>query len=308
MVLGQIGRDLVLEVAHWPGAGGAADVRSRRELLGGKGANQAVGLAQRGIRVALCGVVGADPVGAWLLEQAARDGIDTTCVVRRGSSALLVDITDGHGTRRLFEHVPDEALLQPGDVATSDDLAARLAAAEVVCLQAQQPGRALRAALLHVTGARVVVDGALVGEAAEMVLHRADVVRLDAAEATQLAAGELRDLADVRGFAAQLRARGPDVVCVATTRPGGDLVVWAGGEEFFAHDGRAVDPTGAGDAFVVGLVAAMRDGASVPDAGRAAVDSAGRAVLTVGGRPEPSPQGRGPRYPPAAEPSSPAPE
>jgi ribokinase len=272
-------------VADWPDAGDAAEVRSRRELLGGKGANQAVGLAQRGVPVALCGVVGTDAVGAWLLEQATRDGIDTGCVLRRGSSALLVDITDGRGTRRLFEHVPEEALLRPGDVAANGELAGRLAAADTVCLQAQQPGRALRAALRHVTGARVVVDGALVGEAAEPVLNRSDVVRLDVAEAAQLADGELRDLDDVRGFAGQLLSRGPELVCIAVAQPAGDLVAWPGGEEFLGHDGPVVDPTGAGDAFVVGLVTALRDGAGAVEAGAAAVRAAGRAVQKIGGRP-----------------------
>jgi ribokinase len=42
VVLGQIARDLVLRVDEVPGPGESAPVRSRREMLGGKGANQAV--------------------------------------------------------------------------------------------------------------------------------------------------------------------------------------------------------------------------------------------------------------------------
>jgi len=38
-------------------------VYQRRELLGGKGANQAVALAQLGMRPALAGVVGEDQIG-----------------------------------------------------------------------------------------------------------------------------------------------------------------------------------------------------------------------------------------------------
>jgi ribokinase len=40
VVVGQVGRDLVLGLDELPEAGGSADVRGRRELLGGKGANQ----------------------------------------------------------------------------------------------------------------------------------------------------------------------------------------------------------------------------------------------------------------------------
>ena len=39
VVVGQVARDLVLVVDEVPGAGGRVDVRRRREMLGGKGAN-----------------------------------------------------------------------------------------------------------------------------------------------------------------------------------------------------------------------------------------------------------------------------
>jgi sugar/nucleoside kinase (ribokinase family) len=48
IVFGQIARDLVLVVDAMPGVRQSADVYQRRELLGGKGANQAVTLAQGG--------------------------------------------------------------------------------------------------------------------------------------------------------------------------------------------------------------------------------------------------------------------
>lgn len=53
-VVGQIARDLVLLVDDAPAPGTSASVRQRIETLGGKGANQAVSLAQLGgsVRVA----------------------------------------------------------------------------------------------------------------------------------------------------------------------------------------------------------------------------------------------------------------
>lgn len=52
VVFGQIARDLVLVVDAMPAASQSAGVHQRRELLGGKGANQAVALAQLGMRPA----------------------------------------------------------------------------------------------------------------------------------------------------------------------------------------------------------------------------------------------------------------
>jgi ribokinase len=67
IVFGQIARDLVLVVDEMPGPGRSAGVCQRREMLGGKGANQAVALAQLGMYPALAGVIGEDQVGQRLL-------------------------------------------------------------------------------------------------------------------------------------------------------------------------------------------------------------------------------------------------
>lgn len=61
VVLGQIGRDLALRTTRLPVQGGTEPVVERIERLGGKGANQAVGLAQLGVPVSLIGVVGRAP-------------------------------------------------------------------------------------------------------------------------------------------------------------------------------------------------------------------------------------------------------
>ena len=104
VVFGQIARDLVLVVDTMPGARQAADVYQRRELLGGKGANQAVALAQLGMRPALAGVVGEDQIAQRLLSQAQHDQVDTSAVLRRPGvrTALIVDIVDSSGQPGAF--------------------------------------------------------------------------------------------------------------------------------------------------------------------------------------------------------------
>ncbi len=115
-VVGQIARDLVLVVDTVPGASQSADIYQRRELLGGKGANQAVALAQLGMRPALAGVVGEDQIAQRLLTQARHDRVDVSAVVRRPGvrTALIVDIVDGTGRWRYLEDIPAEMLLTKG--------------------------------------------------------------------------------------------------------------------------------------------------------------------------------------------------
>jgi ribokinase len=123
VVVGQIARDLVLVVDEVPGPGGTAPVRERREALGGKGANIAVGLAQLGAPVALVGVVGDDEVGTRLLARAGADGIATGGVVVRPGcrTGLIVDVVaDG-----ALERLRDE-LLACADVVRADHHEAEL--------------------------------------------------------------------------------------------------------------------------------------------------------------------------------------
>ena len=119
VVVGQIARDLVLVVDEVPDAGATVDVRRRRELLGGKGANIAVGLAQLGASVAVVGVVGDDQVGAGVCSTRRCGTGSTPRPSSAGAgceSALMVDIVTPDGQWRYLESVPEGALLTAEDV------------------------------------------------------------------------------------------------------------------------------------------------------------------------------------------------
>jgi ribokinase len=288
VVVGQVGRDLVLGIEALPPAGGSVDVARRRELLGGKGANQAVGLRQLDVATGLVGVVGADAVGDDVLAQARADGIDVTGVVRRtgASTALLVDVVEAHGVRRLLEDVPDDVLLRPDDVRAAEPL---LRSARLVVLQLQQPGAAVVEALgvARRAGARVVADGAPDDDdARRAVLAGAWVVRADDTEAALLVGRELDGVADAVDAATELLGHGPEVVALAVGAEG-NVVAWPGGHAVLPLlDDEPVDPTGGGDSFVAGLTAALLRGADPESAAWFAAAAASSTVRRLGGRPD----------------------
>jgi len=285
LVVGQAARDLVLRVDRLPESGGSTAVLEKLELLGGKGANQAVGLRQLGAEVALVAVLGTDEVGQRMLDQAAESGIDLTYCLRRGTTALLVDVVETGGARRLLEHVPESALLTRADIEAADPA---FREADTVCLQLQQPDDALLAAaeLALEHGARLVLDGGLDGDARERLLGMADVVRADHAEATALTGVRIETRADAEFAARKLLAKGPSIVALAVHGEG-DLVAWPGGHALLPYGPEeVVDRTGAGDAFVAGLIAGIRRGLGAEAAGRLASAAAGATVTRLGGRPD----------------------
>ncbi len=286
-MVGQVARDLVLKVEEIPDEGGSTEVLERLELLGGA-ANQAVGARQLGWSSALVGVVGDDGAGRAVLASAREDGLDVTGVGVRagGTTALYVDVVESGGVRRLLEHVPEDVLLTPADVRAAEPV---LSAARAVLVELRQPGDAVRDAMGAAArgGALVLVDGHPEdSRVRDAVLSSATVVRADDAEAAALAGRELDDVRDAVAAARDLVSRGPAIVALAVGSEG-NVVAWDGGHAVLPLLGGApVDPTGGGDAFVVGLVTALLRGADPETAGWEASAAAALTVGRLGGRPE----------------------
>ncbi|SDM51687.1 PfkB family carbohydrate kinase [Allokutzneria albata] len=287
VVLGQIARDLVLTLDELPEPGSGAPVTSRRELLGGKGANQAVALAQLGAEVALVGAVGTDDVGEDLLRQATADGIDVSAVVRRGAdSALIVDVLEPGNQWRYLEYVPRETLVAEEDVLAAEKL---IADAGTVLVQLQQPAAACLAAarLARAAGVRVVLDGAppTTGTHGAELVEEAHVIRADAREAEQLTGARLDDADSACAAAREVLRRGPELVVLEVSGKGNVFVT--NENELFVplEDTPVVDTTGAGDALIAALVVGLHRGAPLPEIAAAAVTAAGRTTGHPGGRP-----------------------
>jgi ribokinase len=279
-VVGQIARDLILTVDAVPDAGTSGDAGGRREQLGGKGANQAVGLAQLGVRPVLVAVAGDDVIGDVLLDQARRDGIDVSAVVRRRGAltGLIVELLDADGQWRYVQDLPEPVLLTEADVVAAH---VRIAGADAVLVQLQQPAPAALSAarIAHDAGRLVLLDG-VPQERRDELLALADVIRADDHEAELLfGAG-----ADIRRAATELLERGPRLVAVAVA--GGNLFVWPGGNVFVPLTReKVVDTTGGGDAFVAALTAALLRGDDYGSAAVQAVAASGATVGHPGGRP-----------------------
>ena len=93
---------------------------------------------------------------------------------------------------------------------------------------------------------------------------------------------KVNDLASARRAAEALIKLGAGSVALQAGK-GADLFVWPGGEELLPHfKVKAVDATGAGDAFAAGLAVGLSEGKTLAVAGRMGSATAALKTLKIG--------------------------
>jgi sugar/nucleoside kinase (ribokinase family) len=270
---------------------------------GGAGANTAAWLADAGLSVTMCGVVGADTVGSGRIAELSAVGV--ACVIRQspemptGSIVVLA----GPADRAMITDRGANALLTPADVdaafADSAD-AVHLHLSGYSLLDAGSADAARHALeVAHARGLTVSVDAASAvplrevgGLAFVSWVRRADVLFANGDEARVLLGEADSQRLLATGLAAALATRLDGRADV-----GGTVVVKLGADGAVAATSRgavveapalpvnAVDATGAGDAFAAGFLTAWLGGDALDEALATGAAFGARAVTTMGARP-----------------------
>jgi ribokinase len=249
---------------------------------GGCAPNVALWLRRLGVDTALIAWVGDDEDGRAYRAHLAEAGVDLRFLeVGSGASPHAWLVSDQAGTSLCLFH-PSGAGGQRLDRieelrAETDWLAVTVGPAQLTRSFAhglEQELRAKRVGLAwDVKADREAFPPDLVRR-----LAGADLVCLNEAEA--LFVGDALEL----GRAAEvddLLALGASVVAITRGRRGA-LIGWQDGiEELDAEEIAVREPTGAGDAFFAGMLAALRDGAEPSDAARRGLETAGQHLSGV---------------------------
>jgi len=291
VVVGSINVDQVVTVDRLPLPGETLIGTSMTLLPGGKGANQAVAAARRGAATTMIGAVGDDVHASAALPLLVESGVDVERVATAEGPTGLAVVSVGSDSENTIVVVPGaNASVDEEAVARHAEVVSRAA---VVVLQGEIPVSGIERAARLATG-RLVLNLAPVVAVSAEVVRLADPLVLNEHEGRLLlelvapeAAERLaeRDASDDAAVVAELRGLG--VASVVLTRgAAGALVSDASGAWTVPSPRvRAVDSSGAGDAFVGALSAALAGGSSLLEAAQEAVRVGAYSVTTAGTQP-----------------------
>jgi ribokinase len=265
-VVGSANLDLVASTPRRPAAGETVHGTAFAEHPGGKGLNQAVAAARAGATVAFVGAVGRDAAGDTLRAVLAAEHIDTSGLARGDRpSGRAVIVVDAEGENSI--------VVVAG--ANAEVVVDALPAARVLLVQLEIPLAVVTSAVVRAkaTGATTVVNAAPAAALAPDLLAAVDVVVANDAEAERLG-----------GVDALL---GAGVTTAIVTRGAAGVVVAQSGARWHqpAFRVRAVDTTGAGDAFCGVLAAGLAAGRDLHAAVRAAAAAGALAAAAPGAVP-----------------------
>lgn len=268
VVLGSINVDHVVHLDEFPKPGETLLAQRVDLLAGGKGANQAVSAAAAGARVVMVGCVGSDPFGSRYVDRLAARGIDTSAIrVVPGTTGTAYVTVDAARENTVVVAPGANAQVELADLQRVMDLGS----GDVVVLQLEIPLPTVRAAVdwAHGRGARVVLNVAPWAQLDAATLALADPIVANEHEAMALA--------DSGGSAGSL-----------LVTLGANGAIWDGTQVLAAAvpGGVVRDTTGAGDAYVGALAAALAAGADRPAAMHSAAHAGAAAVATLGAQPD----------------------
>lgn len=283
VVVGKANVDYLVRGPKLPQPGQSVNGEQFQVAPGGKGANQAVGAARLGARVALIARVGKDPRGDSVVEALLKEGVDIDHLVRDSSAFTGVALCQvgGNGEKQILSAAGANARLTAEDVHAAGDV---LRSARVVLLQLGVPLPAVTEAIRigRSAGARVVLDPGPPTPLPDELLRQIDVIRPNCSEALALTAVRVTGRESAREAAAALLRRGAGAAAVQAGEDG-DLLSWNGGELWLPRfEVPRVDATGAGDAFASALAVALAEGRSLREAGPFASAAAALATTILG--------------------------
>jgi len=245
-VVGASNTDLLTKVPRLPKLGETIIGTHFHIGFGGKGANQAVMAARLGGKVGIVTKLGRDVFGKAACKNYLKEGIDTDNILwskeNSGVAPIFVD-DEGHN---FIVIVPGANWkLTPGDVRKSGKV---IGEADVVLCQLEVPLETTIEALKLAKNALTIFNPAPARSLPEEIFGLCDIVVSNEVEAEAITGVAIRSLED--GKTAIKKLRGSKAAIITLGERGALVAQGSSITEIPTMPVKAVDSTGAGDAFV----------------------------------------------------------
>ena len=286
VVVGSSNTDMIIKLDHIPRPGETILGGEFVTAAGGKGANQAVGVARAGGRVTFIARVGRDMFGDQAVAGFRRDGINVQHIVRDpvapSGVALIFVAKDGENSIAVAGGA--NGRLSPADVKKARPA---FAGATAVVMQLETPLETVQAAaeLAARAGIRVILNPAPARPLPDKLLKLVSILTPNETEAELLTGIKVTDTRAAARAADKLLAKGVGTV-ILTLGAAGAFVAGADLRQLVpGFKVKPVDTTAAGDIFNGALVVALGEGRTLSDAVRFANAAAAISVTRMGAQP-----------------------
>jgi ribokinase len=286
VVVGSTNFDMVVKADRLPKEGESMLATNLKFFPGGKGANQAVGVARLGAKTTFLGSVGKDMIGDFLIQGLEASGIDTTWVRRDPS------FTTGCAFIMLFPNGNNSITVDPGanfaltpsDIERAADVIAR---ADALCTVLEIPLEVVETSLrlARKAGKLTVLDAGPPRRCTPEILKLADIVSPNETELAHLTGEEVSGRVSAQEAAQKLLELGVKTVVLKLGSDGSMLVTRRTAKHFPPSKVKAVDPTAAGDAYTAALTVRLAAGAKIEEAIQYANLAGALAVTKLGAQP-----------------------
>lgn len=228
---------------------------------GGKGSNQAVGVARLGADAAFAGIIGSDKLGEIATDLYAAEGLDTQYLTITDECATGVGfiILNQAGENGIILDMGANELM---DDAFVDQVEDKIAASDVVMsvleLPVEAASRAMALGRKH--GVRTILNPAPAAPVSDETLANIDYLTPNETELRILLGLAPDDPTPSEILARRLRDLGVGNLVVTLGEKGALVMTDAGTERVPGVTVDVVDTTGAGDSFNAGLAMALAEG------------------------------------------------
>ncbi len=265
-VVGSLNIDHVLKVKRLPLKGESVILDSYDLYNGGKGANQAAAIGKLGIEVHMIGKVGKDDLGNMLIEGLIKSNVNTDGIItdRNEKTGAAFITVDNNGNNTLVVAPGANGKLTIDDI---NERKEKLQESSIIVMQMEIPADTIYHVISYAKklGKLVILNYAPAASIDRNILSYVDYLVVNETEFQSLAQADFNS--DILNFSLKkIREFFGNILIITLGEKGSVFITKDNGIlEVPGYKVKSIDSTGAGDAFIGGLVFGLVRGESVEE-------------------------------------------